>query len=234
MIRIITIEREYGCGAANIAGTIADRLGWKLWDQEITAEIARRLKCKHEMVAEREERCDSMFYRLIKAFMRGSFEARIDTADLEVLDAEHLAILFEKVVTEIAERGNCVIVGRGANWFLRHRDDAFHTFLYAPYDEKMRRTMAQGETEREAEHLLESVDRERAAFVRKYYGKEWPDRSLYNLMINTKVGDEAVIAAVLDVVDILNKARVSAATTGSPGRVPDAYSPTASRDSVSH
>jgi cytidylate kinase len=207
MIKVITIEREYGSGAANIAGTIADRLGWKLWDQEITSEIARRLKCKKEMVAEREERCDSMFYRLIKAFMRGSFEARIDTAELEVLDAEHLAILFEKVVTEIAERGNCVIVGRGANWFLRHRDDAFHAFLYAPYDEKMRRTMAQGETEREAAHLLESVDRERAAFVRKYYGKEWPDRSLYNLMMNTKVGDEAVVAALLNVVDVLNARR---------------------------
>jgi len=178
-------------------------------------------------VAEREERCDSMFYRLIKAFMRGSFEARIDTAELEVLDAEHLAILFEKVVTEIAERGNCVIVGRGANWFLRNRDDAFHAFLYAPYDEKMRRTIAQGETEREAANLLESVDRERAAFVRKYYGKEWPDRSLYNLMINTKVGDETVIATILDVVNILN-------LTGSPAPVPDAYSPTANRDSVSH
>ena len=205
MIRVITIEREYGCGAANIAGSIAGRLGWKLWDQEITAEIARRLKCKHEMVAEREERCDSMFYRLIKAFMRGSFEARIDTAGLEVLDAEHLAILFEKVVTEVAERGNCVIVGRGAPWFLRHRDDAFHAFLYAPYEEKMRRTMAQGESQRDAASLLESVDRERAAFVRKYYGKEWPDRSLYNLMINTSIGDEAVIATVLNAVDLLDR-----------------------------
>ena len=217
MIKVITIEREYGCGAANIAGTIADRLGWKLWDQEITAEIARRLKCKHEMVAEREERCDSMFYRLIKAFMRGSFEPRIDTAGLEVLDAEHLAHLFEKVVNDVAEGGDCVIVGRGANWFLRHRNDAFHTFLYAPYDEKMRRTLAQGETARDAVHLLESVDRERAAFVRKYYGKEWPDRSLYNLMMNTKIGDEAVIATVLDTVERLNaRATVMPRAAGSP------------------
>jgi len=207
MIKVIAIEREYGSGAANIASAIADRLGWKLWDREITAEIARRLKCKDEMVAEREERLDSMFYRLIKAFMRGSFEARIDTAGLEVLDAEHLAFLFEKVVNEIAQHGNCVIVGRGANWFLRHRDDAFHAFLYAPYEEKMRRTLAQGETEREATHLLESVDRERAAFIRKYYGKEWPDRSLYNLMINTKVGDEAVVTTLLSAVDVLNARR---------------------------
>jgi cytidylate kinase len=200
MIKVITIEREYGCGAANISAAIADRLGWKLWDQEITAEIARRLQCKREMVAEREERVDSMFYGLIKAFMRGSFEPRIDTAHLEVLDAEHLAILFEKVVKEIADRGNCVIVGRGANWFLRERDDAFHAFLYAPYDEKLRRVIAQGETEHDATHLLETVDRDRAAFIRKYYGKVWPERSLYNLMMNTRVGDDVVIETVLDIV----------------------------------
>ncbi len=80
MIKIISVEREYGCGGSHIAQSLADRLGWKLWDQEITDEIARRLKCKAEMVQAREERCDSMFYRLIKTFMRGSFEPRIDTA----------------------------------------------------------------------------------------------------------------------------------------------------------
>ena len=200
MIKVITVEREYGCGAGSIASTLAERLGWKLWDQEITEEIARRLKCKKEMVQKHEERVDSVFYRLAKAFMRGSFEARIDTAELEVLDAEHLSILFEKVVTEVAERGNCVIVGRGANWFLRHRDDAFHTFLYAPHDEKMRRCMEAGQSENEASSLIESVDRERAAFIKKYYGKIWPDRSLYNLMVNTIVGDEVVVEAILGIV----------------------------------
>src|ERR1035438_8318994 len=203
MIKVITIEREYGCGAANIAACIADRLGWKLWDQEITEEIARRLKCKKEMVAQREERVDSIYYRLIKAFMRGSFEARVDTADLEVLDAEHLALLFEKVVTQIADGGNCVIVGRGSNWFLRDRHDAFHAFLYAPYEEKKSRVLAQCQSEKEAAYLLESVDRERAAFIRKYYGKVWPDRSLYNVMMNTIVGDEIVVDSILDVVNRL-------------------------------
>jgi cytidylate kinase len=198
VIKIISVEREYGCGGANIAQTIASRLGWKLWDQDITAEIARRLKCKAELVEAREERCDSMYYRLIKSFMRGSFEPRVDSAGLELLDAEHLAILFEKVITEIAQRGNCVIVGRGASWFLRDRDDAFHVFLYAPYHEKMRRILAQGESEKEAENLLGSVDRERAAFIRKYYGKEWPDRSLYNIMVNTAMGDAAATKTILE------------------------------------
>jgi len=204
MIKVITVEREYGSGAANIAATLADRLGWKLWDQEITEEIARRLKCKKEMVAQREERVDSIYYRLIKAFMRGSYEASVGGAELELLDAEHLAILFEKVVNDIAERGNCVIIGRGANWFLRQRTDSFHVFLYAPWDEKLRRILATGESESEAHHLLDTVDRERAAFIKKYYGKDWPDRSLYNVMMNTIVGDDVVVNSILQTVDLIS------------------------------
>lgn len=204
MIRIITIEREYGSGAANISKTIAGKLGWKLWDKDITSEIAHRLHCNEDLVAQHEERVDSVFYRLVKVFMRGSFESRVGTPGLELLDAESLAGLFETVVQEIAEKGECVIIGRGAPWFLRERGDVFHVFLYAPHEEKLRRLIAAGEDGREAEHLLESVDRDRAAFICKYYSKEWPDRYLYNTMINTRVGDDAVIAAILQQVERLN------------------------------
>jgi cytidylate kinase len=198
MINVLTVEREFGSGAANIAKTVADKLGWKFQDHEITHEIARILNCKAETVEQHEERLDSMFYRLMKAFMRGSFEARVETNNFELLDAEHLSILFEKVITKVAASGNCVIVGRGAPWFLRERKDAFHVFLYAPYEEKLRRVMARGKPRREAEHLLETVDRDRAAFICKYYDKNWPDRYLYNMMLNTRVGDEAAVEMILD------------------------------------
>ena len=197
MIEILTLEREFGSGAASIGRAVADRLGWKFWDHEMTDEIARRLRCKAETVEQHEERLDSMFYRLMKAFMRGSFEARVETNDFEVLDAESLSILFEKVITKIATEGKCVIVGRGAPWFLRQRDDAFHVFLYAPHDEKLRRIMAGGTARREAEHLLETVDRDRAAFICKYYNKVWPDRYLYNMMLNVTRGDEYAVEAIL-------------------------------------
>jgi cytidylate kinase len=198
MIDILTIEREFGTGAPYIGQTIADRLGWKLWDKEITQEIARRLKCKAEQVERREEKLDSIYYRLMKAFMRGSFETHTDAEGLELLDAEHLAVLFEKVITQIAQGGKCVIVGRGAPWFLRDRTNAFHVFLYAPYEEKFRRVLAIGKTQNEAAELLGSVDSDRAAFVRKYYDKEWPDRYLYNMMLNVKSGDEIAVESILE------------------------------------
>jgi cytidylate kinase len=209
MINILTIEREFGTGAPYIAETIANKLGWTVWDREITEEIARRLKCKAEMVQRREERVDSVFYGLIKAFMRGSFESQTD-ASLELLDAEHLAALFEKVIKGAAEKGKCVIVGRGAPFFLRERDDVFSVFLYAPYEEKLRRVVEFGKTRREAEELLETVDSERAAFVRKYYNKEWPDRYLYNMMLNVASGDDAAVEAILNGIELANKVHAHA------------------------
>ncbi len=181
---------------------MAEKLGWKFWDREITDEIARRLDCKAEMVQEREERVDSVFYRLMKSFMRGSFEPRTEGGNFELLDAEHLSVLFERVVNQIADEGNCVIVGRGGPWFLRDRTDALHVFLYAPYEEKLRRTMAQGKSRRQAEELIETVDKERAAFVLKYYNKVWPDKYLYDMFLNVRGGDDNAVEMILHRIQI--------------------------------
>jgi cytidylate kinase len=205
VIKIITIEREYGSGATAIAKKVADHLGWTLWDHAITCEIARRLKCDVQSVEQREERPDPTFYRLVKVFMRGSYEESLQgSARLELLDAEHLALLFEKIVTDIAIKGESVIIGRGAPWFLRNRRDTLRVFIYAPHDEKIRRMKAQGRKQSEAEDLVASVDRERAAFVKKYYGATWPDRYLYHLMINSEIGDDAVKNIILSEMDLLD------------------------------
>ena len=198
MIKILTIEREYGSGGGGIADAIAKKLGWALWDHEITCEIARRLNCPVAQVEKREEKLDPTYYRLVKTFMRGSYEESFSGGSkMEMLDAEHLSQLFEKVINHAANQGNCVIVGRAAPWFLRGRDDAMHTFIYAPPDEKMRRLVAMGKSHGEAADLIARVDAERAAFVKKYYGKVWPQRDLYHLMINSALGNETVIDMML-------------------------------------
>ncbi len=74
MFRIITLEREFGSGGGGIAAELARRLGWKLWDQQLTSEIAQRAQVAEEAVALCDERVDSRLYRLAKAFWRGSYE----------------------------------------------------------------------------------------------------------------------------------------------------------------
>jgi len=197
-IRVITIEREYGCGGGAIAKKIAARLGWKLWDQELTCEIARLTHSEEAEVRCREEQRDPLYYRLFKSVLRGSYEGNQDVHHLKLLDADCIVFFSKQVILRAASEGNCVIVGRGSQHFLRDRADTLRIFLFAPIEEKLRRLKADGIDEKEAEELVNTVDKERAAFVEKYFHLEWPNRFLYHAMFNTATGDEAVIRSALD------------------------------------
>ncbi len=209
MFRVITVEREFGCGAGGIARELAHRLGWKLWDESLTEEIAKEAHVDRAAVACCEERMDSTFHRLAKTFWRGSYERSMPMADAAPFDADCFVAIGQEVMSRIASTGNCVIVGRGAPYFLRESRDAFHVFLYAPRAEKIRRLRLIGHSDREAEDLVDTVDRDRIEFVKHYFNADWPTRSLYHMMINTAVGDESVITTILDSMSRLEKKPVS-------------------------
>lgn len=142
MTKVLTIEREYGSGANEIAEKVAERLGWKLWDQSLTTEIARRLECDRVHVEQHEERRDPLHHRLFKAFLRGSFEGSLNTHRLKLADAE-------------------------------------------------------GKSEQEATELAETVDQDRAVFLKQHFGVEWPTREYFDVMINSIVGDAAAVEMIL-------------------------------------
>jgi cytidylate kinase len=200
MINIITIEREYGCGGGEIAQLVAQRLGWKLWDQLLTEEIAKLANCPKSVVEAREERNDPLYYRLFKSFMRGSFEGSLNAPKLNLVDSETIVKITRTVVEHAAKKGNCVIVGRGSQQFLKTRQDTLRIFLYAPREEKVRRLLARGKSEKEAQELVDDVDRERGDFIQKYFNVEWPDRVVYHSMMNTTIGDECVANMILSLV----------------------------------
>ncbi len=163
MVYIITIEREYGCGGGEIAQLVANRLGWKLWDQHLTEEIPRL----------------------------------VNAPKLSLVDRETILKTTRGVVEDAAKMGNCVILGRGSQQFLKNRQDTLRIFLYAPRADKVRRLLSRGKSEKDAEELVDSVDGERADFVRKYFSADWPDRPIYHAMLNTAIGDECTADMIL-------------------------------------
>lgn len=209
MIKIITIEREYGCGGGEIAQKVASSLGWKLWDQGLTEEIARLAHCPKAVVEAREERNDPLYYRLLKSFMRGSYEGSINAPRLNLVDSETILRITRRVVEHAVELGNCIIVGRGSQQFLKDRTDTLRIFLYAPKPDKVRRLIARGKGERKAEELVDTVDRERADFIQRYFNVEWPDRAIYHTMMNTAIGDDAIVHMIFDLIE-LYQARATA------------------------
>jgi cytidylate kinase len=214
MIRVITIEREYGSGGVDIAKRLASRLGWKLWDELLTNEIARLMECDCRVVEEHEEKRDPLFYRLLKAFMRGSHEGSLNAPRLKLADTDCIREVAERVVKDAAEGSECVIVGRGSAYYLQNRRDVFHVFVYAPFEEKVRRLEAGGKSQNEAFQAAETVDRDRAAFIKQYFGVDWPDRYRFHLMINSTIGEETAVETILQGIAMFEKQ--SSASVASP------------------
>ena len=197
MIKIITVEREYGSGGGEVAQLLSERLGWKLWDDLLTEEIARLANCPKAVVEVREERNDPLYYRLFKSFLRGSYEGSINAYKLKLVDSETILKMTERVVRHAAGKGNCVIVGRGSQHFLEDNPETLRVFLYAAREDKVRRVMAGGKTKSEAQELVDTVDRDRIDFIQRYFGVEWPTRSLFHIMLNTSLGEAIVVQTIL-------------------------------------
>ena len=101
MFRLITIEREFGCGAASIAHQLAERLGWKLWDQRLTEEIARIAQVDPSAVKRCDERMDSRLHRWAKVFWRGSYERSTELGH-QIFDTDRMMAMMQDIMDRIA------------------------------------------------------------------------------------------------------------------------------------
>jgi len=205
MKQILLIDQEYGAGADTIGEIIAKRLNWKFFDQALTGEIARLAKIPVEVCQRRLERDDPVLQRLVNVIWRGSFDRNLPSPDLAILDSKRLVYLLEQVIKQTAEKKPCVIIGRGAPYFLRNRSDIFCVFLYASRELKFRRVLKRLGDEAEAIHLVDTLDEDRRRFVKHQIGHDWPNRQLFQAMFNTGMGDDNTAEAILHLLNDVNR-----------------------------
>lgn len=206
MFRILTLEREYGAGGGQIARALAERLGWRLYDQQLTAEIARRADVHPEAVRQCDEHRDPLFYRLAKVFWRGSYELTMPWPADRAFDTDTLVRLSHVVIEDLAKAGNCIFVGRGSPYILRNRPEVFSVFLFSTPAAKIERVMSeQRVSEQKARQLVETIDTERSDFIRHYFKMQWPTRWLYDLMVNTAPGLEVAVDTILSAMQVASK-----------------------------
>jgi cytidylate kinase len=129
---------------------------------------------------------------------------------LKLVDTDCVREVTQKLVMQAAEEGNCVIVGRGSAYYLADRDDAFHVFVYAPFADKVRRLQSGGKSEENAVELAETVDVNRAAFIKQYFKVEWPERHLFHLMIDSSMGEDLAVETILATSERLSQRRRAA------------------------
>jgi cytidylate kinase len=210
MKQILLIDREFGAGGSTLGEKLAARLSWKLFDDTLTQEIARRAKIPAEVCRRREERRDPWLQRLVNLIWKGTFDRNLPSPDLAILNSDRLVSIVQQTIEEAAEKKPCVIVGRGAPHFLRKRTDIFSVFLYASREVKYRRILKRVGNEKEAVDLVDSMDEDRRKFVKHYFGHEWPNRQLFHAMFNTGMGDDITIETILSLLDAVNRSEEAA------------------------
>lgn len=202
-ISVITISRQYGSGGAAVAAEVAARLGFKLLDKDLIASLARSARVDPAVAERLDERLDPWLHRLARPLWRGGFEGVAAVSEADVVDADRAAALTRRIVEEAAELGRCVIVGRGSACALAGRKGALHVFVYAPRPERVRNLRGRLGPGADVESAMDATDRERAAYVKRHFGREWRDPELYHLMINSALGVDAAVAVLLGALDAL-------------------------------
>ncbi len=212
MKQILLIDREFGAGGSTIAAALAARLNWKLFDEELTQEIARIANIPADVCRKREGRKDPFLHRLINLVWRGSFDRNLPSPDLAILDTDCLVSIIQRVIEQTAEKRPCIMVGRGAPYFLRDRTDTLCVFLYASRDLKYHRVLKRVGSEAEAVELVDNMDEDRRKFVKHYFGHEWPHRNFFHAMFNTGIGDDKTVEAILELLSAVNQREEAAKT----------------------
>jgi len=120
MFRVVTIAREYGSGGAAIARRVAQNLGWRLLDNDLVAAVARWANVDIRTARLYDECVDSWWHRINRAGVwSAAIMAGASPADVQFFDADAIAAIAQEVILRAASKGNCVIVGRGAQCVLR-------------------------------------------------------------------------------------------------------------------
>jgi len=199
MIRVITVEREYGSQGAEFAHHLARNLDWRLIDSSLIQEVALKAGVEPSLAQHYDEHIDPWFHRLEKAIWLGSLDRMGASNKAEAFDSQRMVEFVRDYLVEAASQGNCVVVGRGAACVLAKTDGAFHIFVYASMERKIRWVQEQfPERAKDAEHEILATDKRRAEYIRRLHRHDWSDRQLYHVMLNSGIGFDVMVRATLE------------------------------------
>jgi cytidylate kinase len=187
----LTVAREFGSGGSRIAQSIANRLGWKLLDDALIEEIACAAQVDSKVVSRFDEHVEGWLHRINRQAMRGAaMAAGVEPTQEKCFDEDTMFDLTRKIMEQVHKAGNCVIVGRGAQFILQSKADVFHVFVYAPLGVRIHRLRTRLAPGANIEAQIREVDDERAHYLKLRFGKDWKNPHFYDLMICSGEAEE--------------------------------------------
>ncbi len=178
--RVITIGRQFGSGGHEIGMRLAEELGFEFYDKKLVTLAAERTGVIPEALEEADEKATNPW--LYATMETGGMSMYSPTSS-----NDRLFELQGKIIKEAAASGDCVIVGRCADYVLRNEDiELYNVFICAPLDTRIARKQAQEKLdEGDAKALVKKVDKQRRTYYNYYTGKDWDSPESYDITVNS-------------------------------------------------
>ena len=192
---IITISRQFGSGGRTVGRMLAERLSVPFYDKELVKQVADETGFDTAFIEENGEFSPS------KSIFSFAMSQGVPCMQNGLSMSDFIFCIQRQVILKLAEQP-CVIVGRGADYILRERDDCFNVFIHADMQSRAERIVRlYGESEKKPEQRLADKDKKRKIYYKHYSAREWGDAKNYDICLNSgKIGIDKCVELILDAI----------------------------------
>ena len=190
--KIITVSREFGSGGRSIGKLVAEKLGYDYYDSELVERVAQETGFSADYIADAGE------YAPGRSMLSYAFSSGTPHTGASMNATDYLWATQCRIINELAEKGNCVIVGRCADYILRQREDCLNVFIHADKDYKAKRIVElYGVTDKSPEKRLNEKDGKRKVNYKYFTGREWGIPENYHICLNSGFFGAEVCANII-------------------------------------
>ncbi|MBQ7549833.1 MAG: cytidylate kinase-like family protein [Clostridia bacterium] len=195
-IKVITVSREFGSGGRTIGRLVAERLGWSFYDREIVNAVAQKSGFAEKFIEENGEYANVNSSLLFNLSVGAGAENGVLSLYDEIFNAQ------SQIIRDAAEKGNCVIVGRCADFILSDRDDCLNVFIYSDTESRKKRIIeVYGENNKPIEKRIRDKDKRRKVYYKSFTGGKWGEMKNYHLAMDSgRIGLEKCADMIVEAV----------------------------------
>ena len=182
---VIVISRQFGAGGKTLGEMVSEKLNYTFVDNDIIQMVAKQAKVSTSFVESIEGEAGGKLLKFMSGLVRKSFVERILSDEHGYIDEEIYVDLLYKIICQIADEGNAVILGRGGQYILRDRADVFHVLLIAEKPDRIRFMEEHYNLKpTQAKQSVNREDKRRINLYKKFGKEDYDSPDLYHLVLN--------------------------------------------------
>lgn len=195
---VVTISRQFGAGGRTLGRLVAGQLGYDFVDEEIIQMVAKKARVSTNWVESIEKEAGGRLLKYMTRIVPRSFIDMVLDDQRGYIDEEIYVDLLHQIINRLADEGNVVIIGRGSQYILRDRDDAYHVLLVADKPDRVKFMETHYDlSPKEANLIVNRQDRRRVNLYRKFGKEDYDQPFLYHIVINSSKQDLDVAARLV-------------------------------------